>query len=140
MQLHLHASNISMGEDFIALKRQSATTTTTHRQMFCCIREHPNHFSLRKVNQNMTFILKQINKMSFLQSFRTFLFIKGTCFDMGQVTFYNWQLDDNKKMHRFKQTKVEHFFETRYSVIVRVVVIKSIIKYVPLSCYIFYRK
>ena len=45
-----------MGEDFIALKRQSATTTTTHGQMFCCIREHPNHFSLKSEQKHDFYI------------------------------------------------------------------------------------
>ena len=74
-----------MGEDFIALKRQSATTTTTHGQMFCCIREHPNHFSL-KSEQKHDFYIGTDKQDVFLPIFLHFLFIKGTCFDVGQVT------------------------------------------------------
>ena len=92
--------------------------TTTHGQMFCCIKEHPNHFSLREVNKNMTFILEQINKMSFFQSFCIFCLSRAhvLIWDKSNIisTFYNWQLDDNAFMHWCKLTKICAYFWAKF--------------------------
>ena len=68
-------------------------------KMFCCIREHPNHLSLRKCEQKHDFYIGTDKQNVFLSIFLHIFVYQGHMlwYETSNIisTFYVWQLDDN---------------------------------------------